>query len=116
MYLINRNAEMRENGGKGGGGVKKGTVRLKIVIRIEGECNPHYIIKLFVYGHLSLFLQPFVWTSLCKPFENLRNLYIVGWDVQWREILQLNICYPNFITNTVTTLHLAKYLAGIEFV
>lgn len=48
MYLINRNVEMRENGGKGGGGVKKGIVRLKIVIRIEGECNFYYIIKLFV--------------------------------------------------------------------
>lgn len=35
-------------GEKEGGGVNKGSVRLKIVIRIEGECNPHYIIKLFV--------------------------------------------------------------------
>lgn len=48
-------------GEKEGGGVKKGSVRLKIVIRIEGECNPHYIIKLFVYGHLIIIIS----SALC---------------------------------------------------
>lgn len=104
-------------GEKEGGGVKKGSVRLKIVIRIEGECNPHYIIKLFVYGHLSLFLQPFVWTSLCKPFWEFEKP-VHSWlrCLMKRNSAVKYICYPNFITNTVTTLHLAKYLAGIEFV